>query len=179
MTRLSFQNVHGVEEFAIDLVDEHDSDDVSTLHHERRRRSTNIPVFASTVQKTKAWLKELMVELEWRDGPKTYRALSVVLHAVRDRMTIQEASDLSAQLPMLIRGMFFEGWMPQQVPLKDRSIEGFLAHVADQFGDTPNIDPQQLTRAVWTVMSRHISAGELDDIRAVVPGPLKKLLSTT
>jgi hypothetical protein len=38
--------------------------------------------------------------------------LGGMLHVLRDRLTIQEAVQPGAQLPMLIRGLYWEGWDP-------------------------------------------------------------------
>ncbi len=76
-------------------------------------------VFDGTMQKTEIWLNELMAELEWEGKPeKTYFALRTVLHALRDRLTVEEAVQLGAQLPMLVRGFYYEGWTLKGKPHK-------------------------------------------------------------
>lgn len=158
-----YQNVHGVEEFLVVSMDE-------PIHPDSQRRlHKNIPTLASTVQKTKQWVGELMQELQWNDAQKAYHGMRAVLHAVRDRLTIHEAADFAAQLPLLIRGMFYEGWKPDSVPVKDRTKEAFLAHVFNAFHDDRSVDPERLTRCVLDIVSRHVSAGEMKDIRSIIP----------
>jgi uncharacterized protein (DUF2267 family) len=99
--------------------------------------------FESTYRTTSAWLRELMRELGWDDPRRAYAALRAVLHALRDRLTVAEAADLSAQLPMLVRGLFFEGWRPNAVPVKEQRREDFLAHVAAAFRDDPGVYPRR------------------------------------
>ena len=170
MTETTFyQNVHGVEEFYVVFDDEPGDSDAS------RRQRRNVPVLASTVQKTKQWIKELMQELQWEDAQKAYHGLRAVLHALRDRLTIHETVDLAAQLPLLIRGMFYEGWQPGKVPVKDHTKEAFLTHVFKAFADDQGVDPGRLTQAVLKVVAAHVSAGEMDDIRAIVPKSLREL----
>ncbi|HEY7713558.1 MAG TPA: DUF2267 domain-containing protein, partial [Candidatus Binatia bacterium] len=68
------------------------------------RRETSHDVFEGTLQKTQIWLNDIMTELDWHDQPhKAYLALRTVLHALRDRLTVEEAVQLGAQLPMLVR----------------------------------------------------------------------------
>src|SRR6516225_9161143 len=91
--------------------------------------STIAPI-EGTIHTTNCWLKELMEELGWDDRQRAYHALGAVLHALRDRLTVAEAADLGAQLPMLIRGLYYEGWTPNGKPIKERRKEDFLAHIA-------------------------------------------------
>jgi uncharacterized protein (DUF2267 family) len=66
--------------------------------------TTGLDVFDTTVQKTNNWLNDLMQVLRWPDKHKVYLALRTTLHALRDRLTVEEVAHLGAQLPMLIRG---------------------------------------------------------------------------
>jgi uncharacterized protein (DUF2267 family) len=133
-------------------------------------------VFDSSLQKTQIWFNDLMPELGWEGQPqKTYLALRTVLHALRDRLTVEEALQLSAQLPMLIRGFYFEGWNLKGKPHKERHKEDFLQHVTDAFKDDVFINAQQVTRAVFKVLAKHVSPGEIEDIKRILPGELKEL----
>ena len=61
-----------------------------------------------------------MGELDWENEHKAYLALRTVLHTLRDRLSVEEAVQLGAQLPMLIRGFYYEGWTLKQKPTKER-----------------------------------------------------------
>ena len=73
---------------------------------------TAIAPIERTVHATNNWLEELKEELRLQDRQQAYHLLRVVLHTLRDRLTVAEAVDLGAQLPMLIRGLYYEGWTP-------------------------------------------------------------------
>jgi uncharacterized protein (DUF2267 family) len=60
---------------------------------------TSIDVFETTLHKTNGWLKELLEELDWQDRHAAYLALRATLHALRDRLTVEEVAELAAQLP--------------------------------------------------------------------------------
>jgi len=133
-------------------------------------------VFASSLQKTQVWLNDLAFELDWEDRPhKVYSALRAVLHALRDRLTVEEAVQLGAQLPMLVRGFYFEGWTLKGKPHKERHLEDFLDHIRKAFRDDVTVNPLQVVRAVFRVLNRHMSAGEIDDVKHVLPKGIKEL----
>jgi uncharacterized protein (DUF2267 family) len=68
--------------------------------------ATGLEVFDKTVHTTNAWLKEIM-EATGLDRRRAYRALAAVLHALRDRLTVDEVAQLGAQLPILVRGLYY------------------------------------------------------------------------
>ena len=139
--------------------------------------ATGLEVFDRTLHKTHAWLKAIMEELGTEDRHKAYLDLRAVLHALRDRLTVEEVAQLAAQLPMLVRGLYYEGWDPTGKPLKERHKEAFLAHVAEELKTPsgPAVDPEAATRAVFKVLSREISQGELEDVLGLLPKELRAL----
>ncbi|HVA45133.1 MAG TPA: DUF2267 domain-containing protein [Pirellulales bacterium] len=131
--------------------------------------------FDATVQATNAWVADLAARLGWSDHHHAYMALRAVLHALRDRLSVEHVADLSAQLPMLVRGFYYEGWHPAGKPLKDRKEDDFLEHVADNLRGAPDADPRQVTRAVFALLRQHVSHGEIESLRATLPHELKLL----
>jgi len=75
-------------------------------------QSTGVSALDGTIQKTNIWLREVMDELGSDDRHRAYLALRSVLHSLRDRLTIEEATDLGAQLPILVRGFYYDAWNP-------------------------------------------------------------------
>jgi len=136
-----------------------------------------VEIFNKTLLKTRGWLKDLMEELDWEEPHKAYLALRAVLHVLRDRLTVEEAAQLAAQLPMLIRGFYYEGWDPSGKPLKERHQEEFLSHVKSYFKNDEKIEPERVVRAVFKVLSKHISQGEIEDVKQTLPGKLRILWS--
>jgi uncharacterized protein (DUF2267 family) len=136
---------------------------------------TAISRIERAVHLTNIWLKELMEELDWDDRERTYHAFGVVLHALRDRLTVAEAADLGAQLPLLIRGLFYEGWNPSGKPIKQRKKEDFLAHIAAAFPGHAEVFPEEVAWAVFKVLERRVSAGEIQDIKHVLPAEIRSL----
>jgi uncharacterized protein (DUF2267 family) len=136
---------------------------------------TAIAPIESTIHTTNIWLKELTEELGTQDRQRAFLALRAVLHALRDRLTVVEAADLGAQLPMLIRGLFFEGWAPGRKVTKDRRKEEFLAHVAAALHGHAEIYPEEAAWAVFKILQKHVSAGEIGDVKHVMPESIRSL----
>jgi len=139
--------------------------------------TTGLDVFDTTLQKTHTWLKAIMERLGTQDRHRAYMALRAVLHALRDRLPVTEAAQLGAQLPMLIRGLYYEGWDPAATPRKERHKEEFLAHVARELRTPagPAVDPEAAVRAVFGVLAERVSAGEIADVKGILPAELRAL----
>ncbi len=133
-----------------------------------------VSVFEHTIEITHTWLHDLMDRLGWHDKHRAYLALRAVLHALRDRMTPDDASHLAAQLPMLIRGFFYEGYHPAGKPLPDRKRSEFLARVAAECNDEDR-NEGHVTRAVLQVLAKHITPGEAEKVRGVLPPDIRSL----
>jgi uncharacterized protein (DUF2267 family) len=131
--------------------------------------------FEKTYRKSEDWLTDLCDELSWNDRHKAYRALRVTLHALRDRLPMEEAVQLGAQLPMLIRGLYYEGWRPSATPNKDLDRAALLAAVRNAFEDDPIFNSKKAVMAVFRLLESHISEGESRDIAAVLPDKLRLL----
>ena len=138
--------------------------------------SSILEVFDASLQKSQIWLNELMRELDWEDKPQNAcLALRTALHALRDRLTIEEAVHLGAQLPILIRGVYYEGWKLTGKPVKERHKSEFLDHIAAVFRDDDTVDPEKVMRAFFKVLSRHVTKGEIENVRHLLPKALQEL----
>jgi uncharacterized protein (DUF2267 family) len=138
---------------------------------------TGITAFDSTIQTTNVWLNDILERLGWQDKQRAYHALRVVLHALRDRLPVNQAAALGAQLPMLVRGFYYEGWHPAGTPVKERKKEAFLAHIATAFRDDPYFDPASVARAVFQVIAKHVAPGETKHLKVTLPGEIRSLWS--
>ena len=88
--------------------------------------ATGLAVFDRTLQETNLWLKELMARLGTDDRTQAYGILKATLHALRDRIGPENATHLAAQLPILLRGVYYEGWRIASTPSRERHVEAFL-----------------------------------------------------
>lgn len=128
-----------------------------------------------TVHQTNIWIKELDARLGWDSRQRSYRVLRVVLQALRDWMPINEGANLSAQLPTLLRGVFYDQWHPASVPTKKRDREAFLRRVEEALRPDSPRDPEIAVTAVFSLLSDKITAGEVEDLRASLPRDVREM----
>jgi uncharacterized protein (DUF2267 family) len=79
-----------------------------------------------TNKNTNLWLKQICDELGWTARNAALIALRAVLQPLSARLTLQETAQPVAQLPVLIRGWYYEGWHPEVQPVKYNRAD-FLA----------------------------------------------------
>lgn len=133
--------------------------------------------FDTTVHKTNEWLTSIMQRLGWDDRYRAWSALRAVLHVLRDRLTLDEAVALGAQLPLLVRGAYYEGWSPTQKPERIKHEAQFIERVAEQMrGYEDVVDVEEMTRVVLDTLTEHVSVGEADHLARILPREISQLL---
>ena len=128
-----------------------------------------------TVQLTHISINELDDRLGWNNKPRSYRLLKAVLHALRDWLQVNEAVDLAAQLPTLLRGAYYEQWRPGATRVRHRTKADFLTRVEESFKVDPLTQPSHAVMAVFELLSKNISRGEIDDVRRSLPEEVRNL----
>lgn len=135
-----------------------------------------LSVFESAVTDAYRWVHELEEELNWGEPHYTLHALRAALHALRDRLSVEQTAHIAAQLPLLIRGLFYESWVPAHTPVADRHLGAFLEHIERELKRSADAyDPEHVARAVFTLLRRHVSPGAIDHIMATLPVEIRNL----
>jgi uncharacterized protein (DUF2267 family) len=132
--------------------------------------------FDKSNEKSTAWVKDMMCCLGIDDSQAALHALRAGLHSLRDRLTVEEAAQLAAQMPMTIRGLFFENWRPAGKPLRIRHPNDFLALVIENYQPRSDLYADDIVRATVRVLAKHVSEGELTDVVMSLPEPLLELV---
>jgi uncharacterized protein (DUF2267 family) len=137
----------------------------------RRIHMAGLHVFDAYVDAANAWLRALIEDLELPPGEhaRALQALRAGLHAIRDRLPAAEAVDLAAQLPTLLRGVFYEGWRLDNDPTRIRDRAAMLARVEKELGADPRFAPYDVLRSVIRLLVTHVSPGEIRDVVATLP----------
>ena len=136
--------------------------------------ATENDVFDTTVYKSNNWLGETMRQLNSRDKLKAYLAIRATLHALRDRLEVEESAHLAGRLPMLLRGLYYEGWDPIDKPLRMRTREEFLERVREELGDDEDMEPAELVKAVFAMLEEKLGESELEEVKGALPQPIRE-----
>lgn len=138
---------------------------------------SELTIVERSVEKTHIWLNEIAEQLGVEDRQYAYRAMRAVLHTLRDRLTVDVAAKLAAQLPTLIRGIYYEDWDPSRTPMPIHEVEAFLDHVVSEGRMAGETEASLAVSAVAKVLREHVTPGEIDDVLAVLPERLKPLIA--
>lgn len=134
------------------------------------------PQFDRTMHSSYEWLDRVAARLdgERRDA---YHALHAVLGALRDRLPVDVAVNLSAQMPLLVRGIFFDGYEPAHKPLRLRTADDFVAEVQKSLAAAPRIDARLAIDAVLDALTQHVDRGVFEKIDHMLPSELRAYLA--
>lgn len=142
-------------------------------------RRFEVPVLQRSVESANEWIDALTGELGVEDRHHGYRVLRAFLHALRDRLTVEEAAQLASQMPELIRGIYYENWVPSRTPQKYRDAATFLSRISEEAGLHGNDEASYAAAAAYKVLCARITEGEIEDVLAVLPAGVRTLLTET
>ena len=136
--------------------------------------TTGLEVFDRTIQLTNIWLDEITKRIG-PDRAVAWKVLSTVLHKLRDRLPMELAVHLGAQLPLLVRGVYYDQFEPANLPAEWHSSDEFIHEVQKWLSDIRPVDAKDAIAAVFGVLSSHISAGQIEKIRQALPRDIRTL----
>jgi uncharacterized protein (DUF2267 family) len=139
--------------------------------------TTGLDVFDSTVQSTNLWLKDIMERIKTDDRHLAYQVLRATLHTIRDRIGSENAVHFGAQLPMLIRGLYYEGWRMAPTPTRTRHLADFIDRIEAEARRDLGTEREEIVRAVFQVIAERIDPGEVSKLIKAFPEDLKALWS--
>ncbi len=133
----------------------------------------NIQSFARSKETTEQWLRDLQKHLNLRDEEEAFVVLRAVLHTLRDRLSVNEAVDFGAQLPLLIAGVYYNGWSPNKKPVRIKSKDEFINRISQTLPQGQ--DPLEATKATLDVLKHQVTEGEMSDVRSEMPKEIEEL----
>jgi uncharacterized protein (DUF2267 family) len=135
---------------------------------------SQIKELSLAVNATDDWIDDLLRRLGWHDRERVFRALLAGLHALRDSLSRDEAVYVGAQLPPLLRGLYYEGWHPGARGTA-RSRTAFLERIHDGVHRDPGVDAEEVARAVFALLAARLPAAEVEDAKAATRRSLHNL----
>ncbi len=143
--------------------------------------ATGLTVFDRTLQKTNQFINNDVGEkINLEDKQVVFTGIRAVFQSLRDRIPLEEAVQLGAQLPVLLAGFYYQGWKPSATPTKERHLEAFIENVHTNLpeGEYP-IEIETLLKGVFATLSDWVTAGEIEDVAQMFPEELKSLWPET
>ncbi|MEU7613412.1 DUF2267 domain-containing protein [Micromonospora sp. NPDC049204] len=136
-----------------------------------------ISAFESSLDKTNLILKDIENAYGWPKDRRnqSYAALRTVLHLLRDRLPVDESVEFAQQLPVLVRGIYFDGWVPSDVPIK-LNRDDFLYEVRQGFPYDAEGGAERVTQVVLDTLRRHVTQGEWQDVKDTMPADLAVMM---
>ncbi len=140
--------------------------------------TTGLDVFDKTLQTTNIWLDEIM-EVVGPDRGVAWHVLGAVLRALRDRLPLGLTAHLGAQLPLLVRGTYYDQFQPGHDTERVNTEDEFLARVTAEFGGIRPVNVRLATQSVFSVLGRHVSRGLAEKVRDALPNHIRSLWTET
>jgi uncharacterized protein (DUF2267 family) len=129
-------------------------------------------------QQVQAWLNDLSRRQPFENQEQAYSYLRAVLHAIRDRLTPEEVAHVGSQLPMIVRGFYFEGWRPVLAPNEFATRAELYDRVRESLGSTQGpetLDVEEATGTVIDFLADHLDEGLLRHVTSQLPGNIATL----
>ncbi len=122
----------------------------------------------------RAFYRSVTAETDFTDLETVKRASAAVMHALRDRLTPEEARQAAAQLPRELKSVWFYGEARGRRPIKMHRKD-FYERVRGEAGLTTLGEAREATRGVFAALKLTLSPGEGADVKAQLPEDLKDL----
>jgi uncharacterized protein (DUF2267 family) len=136
--------------------------------------ATGLEVFDKTIQTTNTWLGEIMETLG-PDRQVAWHVLGAVLRTVRDRIPLGLAAHLGAQLPLLVRGAYYDQWRPSEQPQKWRSLDEFFSIISAELSNVRPVNVRDAARSVFQVLNHYVDPNQVAKVREALPEDVRRL----
>ena len=113
---------------------------------------------------------------------KAGRIIRTVFHALRNRLSHEESFQLLAQLPMVLKGVYVDGWKYNKYFTRIHHLDDFLNEVRNEDNNLAGYDfgnnerAKKAVAAVFKAMNYFISEGEFKDVMAVLSAEMKEFI---
>src|SRR6059058_4956909 len=107
----------------------------------RMKRNDMLHQVSKYAEDANEFFKRVAVELgDPRDTAKAYRITRAVLHTLRKKIDAGESMNLVSQLPMILKGIYVDGWKISPQPKNQDGVPEFLQEIRDYLHRTAEND---------------------------------------
>lgn len=135
----------------------------------------------TAVNTSRRWLHELVerLQLPEEEAGRALHALRAGLHAIRDRLPTTEAVHLGAQLPTLVRGIYYDGFRLTNDESKIRTRAEMIQRVQRELEPDKRLSAPAVLHAVIDLLEKHVSPGEIEKVVSTLPKAIAELWRTS
>lgn len=130
--------------------------------------------FEHALHTSDEWLRSVAQEFDTDDLAFVQRTVRAWLHGLRDELSVNSCAHFAAQLPELLRGVYYEGWDPSRVPV-EHDLDAYVARFAREAQVRPT-EVRHVAAVVTAGLRRNLSAEQLAVAFEQLPAPLRELL---
>lgn len=111
-----------------------------------------------------------------QDKDDALTALRGVLHSLRDRLPVDMAASLAAQLPLVVRGIYYKDRDPSLTPEKIRNVDAFIERVNSDIGrEELKGRSEDIIAATFDLLNNQLNPDSIEKFRQAFPCELREL----
>ncbi len=135
--------------------------------------------FEDYVTKANTWLNRVAERMNIDDRNKAGRIFRAVLHALRDRLPSGEAAHFGAQLPIIWKGIYYDGYRPDHEPIRIRHEHQWLEYIRSkdvlaEIKDLPTLDDARIAfEGVMQALHDLLSPGQFEKLQNALHRDIK------
>lgn len=134
---------------------------------------TGLDIFDKTLQSTHIWLDDLK-EVHRQDKQSAWHLLTATLRTLRDQLPPDLVAHFGAQLPMLLRGAYYEQYDPANHPNPRRDRASFVNRVEETPTATGTVTEEAVS-SVLRVVNQRVDSGMVEKVRNALPDDIRAL----
>ena len=141
-----------------------------------------VNLFDKQCQEANHFIKDLAMQLGTpEDIDHAVRVLRYVFRALRRRLVPDESLHIVSQLPLILKGIYVDGWNIYEPLSEAKTFDEFLYDIRNNERkadvDFTNYDlAKKKISAVFNALKKIISGGELDHFRDELPKELAEMV---
>lgn len=133
-------------------------------------------ILDSSIQKTHEWLNQVGDELGFDNEHAAYAALRATLHTIRDRLPVELVAHFGAELPLMVRGIYYDGWHPSAARLKESHSRPFCESMRHELqGHNELQHVEDVARSVLRVLDQRLDPGQIGKVVDAMPEEARRL----